>query len=79
MVCGEIDDQPLAPDAGAELPPDVEEPGRSNGLAVLWLEVPDCADDDFDVPNDCRASHTDDAAPRANNMAELREIPHDAA
>jgi hypothetical protein len=75
MVCGDICDQPGAPDAGVELPAaDVDAPGRSNGLGVFWLEVPDCADDDFveddlDEVSDCKASHMDDAAPRANIMA----------
>jgi hypothetical protein len=70
MVCGDICDQPVVPDAGVELPAaGVDEPERSNGLDALWLEVPDCADDDFDEVSDCRASHMDDAAPRANIMA----------
>jgi hypothetical protein len=70
MVCGDICDQPGAPDAGVELlAADVDEPGRSNGLGAFWLEVPDCADDDFDEVSDCRASQMDDAAPRANIMA----------
>jgi hypothetical protein len=74
MVCGDIADQPLGMDAEDALPAGAGEPGRSNGLA--WLEVPDCADDDFeadfDEVNDCKASHTDDAAPRVNSMTELR-------
>jgi len=79
MVCGDICDQPLVPDADVELPADVEVPVISNGFVVLWLDVPDCAEDDFDVASDCRASHTDDAAPRANIMAGLRQTPRDAA
>ena len=76
MVSGDIGDQLPVPDAGAELPAGAVEPLRSNGFVAVWPA--DCADDDFVVASDCRASHTDDAAPRANSMAKLR-TPHDAA
>jgi hypothetical protein len=82
MVCGAIGDHPLVPEVGAAPFAGVEASGRSNGLG--WLDAAGCEDDefeedDFDVANACRVSQMDDAAPRANSMAGLRQTPHDAA
>jgi hypothetical protein len=46
---------------------------KSNGSFVSLLEPVGFADDDFDDVSAWRASRADDAAPRANNMAELRQ------
>jgi hypothetical protein len=47
--------------------------------AVAWLKPVDCDDDEADEVNDWMASSADDAAPRANSMAKLRQTPQSAA
>jgi ribulose-phosphate 3-epimerase len=76
MVAGDICENPLVPEAGAELP-EAAVPERSNGFAGLWLKPVLCGDDDFDEFSNCRASSTDDAAPRASNITKLRQMPRD--
>jgi hypothetical protein len=81
-VAGDICEPAPAPEAGAELG-DVE-----TGLAIsngsTALKPVDGFDDalDEDAPDDVSeltASSAVAAAPRANNMAKLRQLPHDAA
>jgi hypothetical protein len=79
MVAGDSCDNPLEPEAGVELPEAAVLPERSNGLAGAWLKPVDGGDDDFDEVSEWRASSTDDAAPRASSMTELRQMPHGAA
>jgi hypothetical protein len=53
----------------------------SNGFVELWLKPVACGDDGFAFVwvSDLNASITDDAAPRASSIAELRKMPHRAA
>jgi hypothetical protein len=67
MVCGEIGEKALT-GCEAVVPAEaVAPPLTSNALAGGW---PD--EGDFWDASDCRASMTDDAAPRASNMIKLR-------
>jgi hypothetical protein len=70
MVSGEIGEKPLAGCGVGVLADGVALPVKSNPFATGW---PDGAEEDFDVVNDCRASITEDAAPRASNMVKLRQ------
>jgi hypothetical protein len=74
MVAGDSCEHTLGPGAGAELPEGAELPAKSNGLVGLWLKPVVCGDD-FEVVKDWKASRMDDAAPRAGNMAGLRQMP----
>jgi hypothetical protein len=79
MVAGDSCENPVVPDGNVELP-DVEAAGaRPNMSAVAWLKPVDCDDDEADEVNDWMASSADDAAPRANSMAKLRQTPQSAA
>jgi hypothetical protein len=79
MVAGDICENPVVPEGAAELP-DVEvPPDRPNMSAVAWLKPVDCDDEEADEVNDWMASSAVDAAPRANSMAELRQMPQRAA
>ena len=77
MVAGEICEPALNPVAGAELAEAEAGLAISNGLAVAKLV--DCADDDARRGQRLTASSAVDAAPKANSMAELRQLPHHAA
>jgi hypothetical protein len=46
----------------------------SNGVGGFWAKPVVCGDVDFDESSDCSASIADEAAPRASNMAELRQM-----
>ena len=62
-VCDESGEEQLPEEqAVAVLSGVATSPRGSNALAVVWLVVPDRA------RSDCRASHMDEVAPRANNM-----------
>ncbi len=78
MVAGDICENPVDPEAAAELPEAEAPPERPNRSAEAWLKPVDCADA-FDEVSDLRASTAADAAPRASNMAELRQAPQSAA
>jgi hypothetical protein len=45
----------------------------SNGLAVFWVGPVDWVEAEFEEISLLRVSMADDAAPRANNMAELQQ------
>jgi hypothetical protein len=68
MVAGDICEHPPEQDAGVEPPELTALPARSNGVFAVG-----CDDVDFDEAGDSRASSTDDKAPRAGSMAELRQ------
>lgn len=73
-MAGDILELPL--ELGGEVLAEADAlPERSNGLAGSWLRPVDGGADDFDEVNDLRMSSADDAAPRANNMAELQQSP----
>jgi hypothetical protein len=62
-------------EAGVELAEEESLPEMSNGD---WPKPPaGCAE--LDEVSDLMASSADDAAPRANSMAELRQLPRGAA
>ena len=84
IVDGDICENPPDPDAGAAGAglADVEVLLEvSNGFVELWAKPVACGDDDFAFVwvSDLKASITDDAAPRASSIAELRKMPHRAA
>jgi hypothetical protein len=51
----------------------------AKGSVEAALKPVDWADDVFDEVSDLIASIAVDAAPRANSMAELQQVPHSAA
>ena len=53
----------------------VEAARDSNGLGGSWPKPVVCGDVDFDEVSDCRRPSRTSAAPRASNMAELRQMP----
>jgi hypothetical protein len=74
MVAGDICEPP--PELEPEPWPteaDEFEDNASNAFAEFWVTPVVGVDDDFDDVSALRASMADDAAPRANNMAELRQ------
>jgi hypothetical protein len=79
MVAGDSCENPVDPEAAAELPEAGAPPERPNRSAEAWLKPVDCVDDEADEVNDWIASSALDAAPRANSMAELRQVPQSAA
>jgi hypothetical protein len=79
-VAGDICENPLDPEAGAELPEGAALPETSNGFVEAWRKPEAaCGLDDVDEVSDMRASSADVAAPKASSMAELRQTPHGAA
>jgi hypothetical protein len=79
MVTGDICENPVAPAAGVE-PVAVEALlGMLKGSVEASLKPVACADDAADEASDWMAVSADDAAPRANSMAKLRQTPHRAA
>ena len=73
MVSGEIDAPPAPPEpAPGPIEAEAVEDGRSNTLVAFW-PAPEVCEDDFDDVSALRTSMADDAAPRANNMAELQQ------
>ncbi|MGA7808579.1 hypothetical protein [Bradyrhizobium sp.] len=74
MVCGAICDVLPVPEVeavdGALLV--VLAAKGSNGVAAVWLVLADCDDDSVDAASDWKLCSSDDAAPRANSMTELR-------
>ena len=82
IVDGDICENPVGPEAGGGGLPEVEVLLElSNGFVELWAKPVACGDDDFAFVwvSDLKASITDDAAPRASSIAELRKMPHRAA
>src|SRR5216683_1739510 len=81
IVDGDICETPVDPDAGAGLAEVEVLLEASNGFVELWVKPVACGDDDFAFVwvSDLKASITDDAAPRASSIAELRKMPHRAA
>ena len=79
IVSGDICVNPFPPVAGLGFAEAAELLDTSNGLIEFWLKPVVCGDDDFEEVSDCRASIADDRAPRASNMAELRQMPRRAA
>ncbi|WP_347337130.1 hypothetical protein [Bradyrhizobium lablabi] len=78
MVSGDIDDAPLPPEPAPEaIEADALEVIEANGFAEFSLTPVDDVDD-FDA-SALKASMTDDAAPRAKNMAELQHAAQTAA
>jgi hypothetical protein len=81
-VAGEIDEPALPPEAGAELVDAETGLAISNGSTAL--KPVDGGEDapDEDAPDDVSALTAFSAvaaAPRANNMVKLRQLPHEAA
>ena len=63
-VPGASGENPLEPEAEAELAEDAALPERLKGSVAASLNPVACADDDgFDEVSDLMASHADDAAP----------------
>jgi hypothetical protein len=85
MVAGDICENPLVAAAWVELVAVEALLERLKGSVEASLNPVACADDDVDVDvdvdevSDWMAFSADDAAPRANSMAELRQMPHRAA
>jgi hypothetical protein len=68
-VPGASGENPLEPEAEAELAEDAALPERLKGSVAPSLNPVACAaDDGFDEVSDLMASHADDAAPKANSM-----------
>jgi hypothetical protein len=78
-VAGEICEGALNPDAWLELAEVGAGLDISNGSVELWPKPVDCDEDDADEVSDLMASTAAEAAPKANSMAELRQMPHGAA
>jgi hypothetical protein len=73
MVAGDIAAPPALPEpAPGPIEAEAFEDGRSNTPVPFWL-APEVFADDFDDVSALRTSMADDAAPRANNMAELQQ------
>ena len=79
MVAGDIGENPFDAEAVVGLADGAALPGIVNGFVEACPNPVVCGDDDFEGSSDWRASSADDAAPRANSMAELRRMPHEAA
>ena len=79
MVAGDICENPVAPAAGVELVAVEALLGILKGSVEASLKPVACGDDDIDEVSDWMAFSADDAAPRANSMAKLRQMPHRAA
>jgi hypothetical protein len=79
MVAGDICENPVDPAAAAGLPEAGAPAERPNRSAEAWLKPVDCVGDEADEVNDWMASSALDAAPRANSMAELQQMPQSAA
>lgn len=73
MVCGDICEPPPLEPALEAVEAWVLLPDRSNGLEAACVKPVDVVDADFDDVSDLRASIAADAAPKARNMAELRQ------
>jgi hypothetical protein len=76
-VAGDICEKPVVPEGGVELV--AAEAPLLNGSVEAPLKPVACGDDDVDEVSDWMAFSADDAAPRANSMAKLRQMPHRAA
>jgi hypothetical protein len=81
IVDGDICETPAEPEAAAGLAEVAVLLELSNGFVELWVKPVTGGDDDFAFVwvSDLKASITDDAAPRASSIAELRIMPHRAA
>ena len=81
IVDGDICEKPVVPETGAALAEVEVLLEASNGFVELWVKPVAGRDDDFAFVwvSDLKASITDDAAPRASSIAELRKMPHRAA
>jgi hypothetical protein len=69
MVSGDIEEWPAPPEP---LPGPIEAEPFEDGRSNMPVAPPVVCVDDFDDVSALRASMADDAAPRANNMAELQ-------
>jgi hypothetical protein len=80
MVAGESCAKPVVPEeAGVELLDPELLPESPNRSEEAWLKPVDCVDDEPDEVSDLMAFSADEAAPRANSMVKLRQVPHRAA
>jgi hypothetical protein len=79
IVAGESWEKPLLPVAGVELAEVVAVLATSNGFVEAESKPVAGGVDDFDEVSDWSASNAVDAAPRANSMGELQQMPHGAA
>jgi hypothetical protein len=79
MVAGDIcEPPPVNPVAGSNFPKP-RSAGRPNGSLEPSPKPVDAGEDELDEVSDWIASIAVDAAPSANNMAELQPMPHRAA
>jgi hypothetical protein len=74
-VAGDICEPAPNPETGAEL----VEAGLAIWNGSTALKPVDCGEDALDEVNELMASSAVAAAPRANSMAKLRQLPLDAA